>query len=340
MAQLVWKVNAIHSFLVHPDKGADEQTTIGGTQVKGENRLVEMLTAVFMAAPDECKHDIYFLPNEAGEQKNDCRDLLLAHLGTPSKGNGLKLAQRLQSVTTHRSKLGLMFILVGSKGSSKRIVVSRFPADHGILADESETNLNVEFVERVFMQSATAYKSAVYEGTSDAHFWKGRAVDKQINSEVSVANYWIRDFLKSDFAVTGAAGTRRFAVNLRAAITDADTVAIKQELSSLAQLLPNMEGKIKNTAQILDDYHVSAAAALLIRNQFPSEKLYLESFKFTAEEFLQHIAFRSVELDNGALLTAPASGFDDVFTRQQTGNQVRFSTVGSIVDDKLRKTKS
>jgi hypothetical protein len=246
----------------------------------------------------------------------------------------------LQSVTTNRSKLGLMFIIVGSKGALKRIVVSRFPADHGILADEKEANLDVKFVERVFMQSATAYKSAVYEGTSDAHFWKGRAVDKQINSDVSVANYWIRDFLKSDFAVTGAAGTRRFAVSLRAAIAAADTVATKQELSSLAQLLPNMEGHVKNTKQILDDFHVSPAAALLVREQFPNEKIYLESFKFTADEFRQHIAFRSVELDNGALLTASASGFDDVFTRQKTGNQVRFSTVGSVIDDKLRKTKS
>jgi hypothetical protein len=334
------KVQAIHSFLVHPDKGAEKQTMIGGTRVTGTNRLVEMLTDVFTAAPEECKHDIYFLPNDAGEQKNECRDLLLAYVNGPSKANGLKLAQRLQSVTTHRSKLGLMFVIVGRKDALKRIVVSRFPADHGILADEKDANLNVEFVERVFMQSATAYKSAVYEGTSDAHFWKGRAIDKQINSDVSVANYWIRDFLKSDFAVTGAAGTRRFAVSLRDAIAAADTVATKQELSSLAQLLPNMEGHIKNTAQILDDFHVSPAAALLIRNQFPNEKVYLESFKFTAEEFRQHIAFRSVELDNGALLTASATAFDDVFTRQQTGNQMRFSTVGSVIDDKLRKTKS
>ena len=167
------------------------------------------------------------------------------------------------------------------------------------------------------MQSATAYKSAVYEGSADAHFWKGRAVDKQINSDLSVANYWIRDFLKSDFAVTGAAGTRRFALGLRAAIGAADSVALKQELSSLAQLLPNMNGNVRNTAQILDDYHVSPAAVLLVRNQFPNEKVYLESFKFTSDEFGQHVAFRSIELNNGAVLTASASDFDDVFTQQK-----------------------
>ena len=46
-------LEVIHSFLVHPDEGAEAQTTIGGTEVKGKNRLVDMLTGVFMAAPDE-----------------------------------------------------------------------------------------------------------------------------------------------------------------------------------------------------------------------------------------------------------------------------------------------
>jgi hypothetical protein len=300
-----------------------------------------MLTAVFQAAPDECKHDIFFVHNEAGAQQNDCRDLVIGYLEKPTKVNGLKLAKRLQSVTTHRSRLGLLFLMVGVSGSAKRLVISRFPADHGILADEHDDDLDVEFVERVFMKSATAYKSAFYEGKAEGQFWKGRAVDKQINSELSVANYWIRDFLKSDFAVTGAAGTRRFAIGLRSAIAAADSVAIKQELSSLAQLIPNMDGKVKAAAEILQDYHVSSGAASLIREQFPSDKVFSESFKFVADEFHQHIAYRSVELNNGALLTAPAMQFDQVFARQeQTGHQVRFSTVGEVVDDKLRKTKS
>jgi hypothetical protein len=333
-------VNVIHSYLVHPDKGADTQTTIGGTEVKGKSRLIDMLTRIFTAAPGECKHDIFFTPNAAGEQQNDCRDLLLGYINKPTRGHGLAIAKRLQSVTTHRSKLGLLFVMLGSKGKHKRLVVSRFPADHGILADENESELDVHFVERVFMQSASAYKSAVYEGSADAHFWKGKAVDKQINSDVSVANYWIRDFLRSDFAVTGAAGTRRFAVSLRSAIAKADTVAVKQELSSLAHLLPNMDGKVKSSSQILEDYSLSPAAALLVRQQFPNEKVFLESFKFGADEFAQHVAFRSVELNNGAVLTAAANEFNEVFTQQKTGNQVRFSTVGEIVDDKLRKTKA
>jgi hypothetical protein len=335
------KVEAIHSFLVHPDKASETQTAIRGTKVAGEGPLLSMLTAIFDVAPDECRHDIMFL-HTGGKQQNDCRDLLIAYVTAPSKPNGLKIAQRLQSVTTHRSGLGLMFLMLGRKGTLSRIVVSRFPADHGILANEEEATLSVEFVERVFMKSATAYKSAVYEGTSiDAHFWTGRAIDKQINSDITVANYWIREFLKSDFAVTGAAGTRRFAVALRSAIGAADTMTTKQELASLAQLLPNLEGQVRSAAQLIGDFHLSPQAAKLVRDQFPNEKTYHEQFKFTAAEFVQHVAYRSVELDNRALMTAPANEFDKVFSRQELAesDQVRFSTVGRVVDERLRKSK-
>lgn len=253
-------IDSIHSFLVHPDKSAEKQTHIRGTSVSGKNRLVEMLSDVFHAAPVECKHDIHFVHDEKGDQKNVCRDLVIAYRNSASKANGLKLARRLQTVTTHRSGLGLFFLVRGGKGPMKRVMLSRFPADHGILANEEGQSLTVEFVERVFMKSATAYKSAVYEGTSDGQFWVGRAIDKQINDTLTLANYWIRDFLKSEFSLTGAAGTRRFAVNLRSAIGAVDSVVVKQELSSLARLVINLNGKVKSPSQIITDFSISVPA--------------------------------------------------------------------------------
>lgn len=335
------KVDAIHSFLVHPDKAADKQTTIRGTAVTGKSRLVEMLTGVFHAAPHECKHDIHFVHDESGDQQNVCRDLVIAYRDSASKANGLKIAQRLQKVTTHRSGLGLFFLVRGSKGSQKRVMLSRFPADHGILANEEGHSLTVEFVERVFMKSATAYKSAVYEGTNDASFWVGRAIDKQINDTLTLANYWIRDFLMSEFSLTGAAGTRRFAINLRNAIAAVDDVAVKQELASLARLAINLEGKVKSPFQIAGDFSISPAAVGAMRQQFPSDKLFEETFTFTKAEFVDHIAFRSIELDTSVLLTAPTETFEQLIKQEPAAgtNQVRFTTVGKVVDEKLRKSK-
>ena len=64
------------------------------------------------------------------------------------------------------------------------------------------------------MKSASSYKAVAYEDTSmHAGFWTGKAVDRQITSRIlELSEYWIFHFLKYNFQVTPAAGTRRLAV--------------------------------------------------------------------------------------------------------------------------------
>jgi hypothetical protein len=64
-----------------------------------------------------------------------------------------------------------------------------------------------------------------------------------------------------------------------------------------------------------------------------------DRFRFDAAEFAKHLAYKQVELDNGAILTAPADRFDAVFERTQRRQQETFSTTGAVVDQRLRKTK-
>jgi hypothetical protein len=334
-------IQMIHSFLVHPDKGVQEQTPIKGTRVTGEGELVQMLRAIYNAAPEECKYEISFLPKD-GMQQNPCRDLFLAYIREPNKRNGQAIAARLQQFTTHRSGLGLLFLIQGREKADNRFVVSRFPADNGILAEENQETLSVKFIERIFMKSATAYKSAVYEGGSfDADFWIGKAIDKQINSDITISDYWIRSFLASDFAVTGARGTRRLAAALRDAMNQTDDLEVKQELAAAARLAPNLEGHVTSAAQFADEFHLSPLARDAFREPLRQGRLFNEQFQFTSAEFLAHLSFRSVELDNGAVLTASTAHFDHVFNREaMPDNQaIRFTTSGRIVNDKLRKAK-
>jgi hypothetical protein len=334
-------VEVIHSFLVHPDKGGPTQTAIKGTRVTKAGPLLSLLTDIFLLSANEYPHEIIFNHAPNGTQQNDCRDLFVGYVSDPSHANGLRIAQRLQSVTTHRSKLGLAFVMLGRQGTRRRLVVSRFPIGHGITASEKPTKLDVKFVE-VFLREAAAFKSVMYEGTSTtAHFWTGRALDRQINNEQNVAQYWIRDFLASDFSLTSAAGTKRFALALKAAIGSTEDIATKQQLSSLATLVPNVNTQVRSAAQLMADFHASPEAVAIVRQQFANDAMFDEQFQFSSEEFSRHLAYRSVELDNRGTLTAPADIFDDVFT-QEPGAQVdsvRFSTDGKIVDDKLRKTK-
>ena len=53
------------------------------------------------------------------------------------------VAERLQSVTTGRSGLGLLFLINGREGGTQKTVVSRFPAEQGVLAEEKGNSLTM-----------------------------------------------------------------------------------------------------------------------------------------------------------------------------------------------------
>lgn len=94
------------------------------------------------------------------------------------------------------------------------------------------------------MKSAKAYKAVMYEGTSlENGFWAGKAVDRQIRSAgVRTPNYWISDFLGSDFRTTAQQGTRRLAVALSEAVWKSQDLAVKRELVAASTLAKALSG--------------------------------------------------------------------------------------------------
>jgi hypothetical protein len=339
------EIASIHSFLVHPGKHDENPHDINGASVPMSGLLFDMLKRVFDKAEEECQHNIAFLPGDDGKQINECRDGLLAYIKSCDLTHGREIAKRLQSVTTHRSRLGLLFLMTGQNKGETKIVLSRFPADSGILAEEKEKGLTVEFLERIFMKSATSYKAAVYSGRSVAKdFWRGQAVDKQINSSESyISDYWIKDFLRSDFLTPGEAGTRRLAIAVRDAMNRSTDTHVKEDIAALHHLMAGMPKRVVNAKGILDQFHVSPATQEEIKKHFPRAKLFDENFQFVPTEFLKHVSLQTVELDNGGLLTAATERFNDIFKRESvdaSDDIVRFSTQGKIVDQRFRKGAS
>ncbi len=336
-------IDRIHSFLVHPSKGEDEKPKIGGTQVPTTGKLYEMLNQIFERAVAECDIAVAFTPNENGQQQNDCRDDLVSYLFDPSIANGRRIAGRLQDVTTHRSGLGLLFLLGGTAGRLKRLVVSRFPADQGIIAEENQQQLSVEFLERVFMKSAKAYKSAVYESDSPSHgFWDGRAIDRQVSGPRELSDYWIYDFLSSELLTTGPAGTKRLAVAYRQAIAESESLPVRRELVAAATVMAGQGGRVASGREFVDRMGLSDDAASALQQQLPRADLMDEVFEFDRDEFEKHVLYRFVQLDNGAMLLAENREFDDVFERSRVDgdeNVERFSTEGRIVDERVRKSR-
>jgi hypothetical protein len=335
-------IQRIHTFLVHVGKGVDTEPEIGGTSVPLSGKLFVLLESIYSKSEQECDIDIAFRPSASGAQRNPCRDLILGYLDDCTLDNGRLLATRLEEMTDGRSGLGLLFLIFGKEGRDHKIIISRFPTDTAILADEKRRSLTVEFLERVFMKSATSYKAVLYRDSSlQSGFWTGKAVDRQINNRnISLSNYWISDFLGSDFSVTPAAGTRRLAIALQNAAKRSG-LDVKTEIIAAVTLAGSLRGKRTSITEFEQRFALSADARAAIRKELKSPRLADERFQFDRDEFDALVGYRSVELDNGAMMTAQSSEFDQVFHPEvidETNREVRFSTEGRIVNQKLKKT--
>lgn len=336
-------LTSIHSFLVPPGKHLDPQPVVSGTAVPGSGALHNMLAELFARAPRECDIQVVFRPDSEGRQQNECRNRLEAFARGPSVPAGRAVAERLQRVTTRRSGLGLLFLLVGSaSGGRHTLVISRFPAEEGVVAQEEASRLSVEFIERVFMKNAKAYKSAIYSTESlQAGFLEGRAIDRQLSGPRDLSEYWIGEFLESELRTTGPAGTRRLAEALREAVKASTDPDLKQELVSAAQLVRGQHGHTRSARTILRRLGLSQPATTAVESSFPRPELLNESFRFDAVEFARHVLYRTVELDNGAMLMAEDARFGAVFlTEPLVGEgRIRYTTEGAVVDQRFRKTK-
>jgi hypothetical protein len=184
-------LETIFSFLTYPKKGKSEEAAAAGVQIPlDDGKLCSMLGGIFDSAHKQC--DVQVMFTSAGErQENQVRSDLIALLKKPTVASALPLATRLEQSTTGTSGMGLLFTCIGKDGANTRVVLSRFPADEGIVAERGTDRLTVQFVDQVFLKSAYSYKAATYLSTGKPdELWFGHVVDKQINhGNKSVSDY-------------------------------------------------------------------------------------------------------------------------------------------------------
>lgn len=332
------KLSSVFGYLVAPNTKAE---AIRGAAIPMNGRFYQLLKKLFLDSLNECKHDIAFLPEEDGSQKNHCRSLFLEHIFDPSLENGHSIAARLLGEVDGRAGSGLVFLMVGEAGKKKRFVVSRFPADFGILARGQQNKLVVELVEEVFLKNASSYKSAVYEGSNKtSDFWTGRAIDKQVNHDFPISAYWITGFLLSDFATTGKRGTERLAVAIKKAVNKSKNLEVKEELAAAVRLAKGKTGnKVTSPARFARQMGLSEASVVELKSNLHAS-LWEEEFRFVPDIFHAHVAFHSIRLSNGAILSAESEDFPKVFQMvhsSDAGKEVVVTTRGTIVDERLRK---
>jgi hypothetical protein len=312
--------------------------------LKLSGRLFDMLNEIFERAELECDIPIRFAMAEDGSQNNEARDFIISFIENPGLPTGEALANRMRDFTTQKSGLALLFIISGTEGNDKKVVLSRFPADEGIVVEQGKKGLQVEYIERVFMKNKRFYKAAIYRGNSlKGDFWDGLAVDKQIDKlSGDAANYWIFDFLDSDFITTSKSGTRRLANAFRSATSKTNDLAVKKELVAASTLVHNLKGRKTSIEAVIQRFNLTEAAKEILSKQVSHPGLLEEKFLLDGEEYSQHAAYTSIELDNNAVLAAPQEDFEKYFSKENVDgdpDKVRFTIEGKITDEKIKGKK-
>jgi hypothetical protein len=335
------EVLSVRSFFVHPSKNETKSKKVTSTLVPKGNQVFSMMEALFQKSDKECVINVVLTPTKDGKQKNAFKELLINYSKNQNEFNGLKIAEALQCVTTHKSGLGLLFLLHGSENGKTKLVLSRFAADEGISATETKDKLSVEFVKNIFMKNALTYKSAMFEGSANlTHITGGKAIDKQMNGHGdNIAHYWITHFLQCSLQTTAATGSNRLATRIKDAISFSKNADVKSEIIAAASLLKNVNAQPLSGELFCKQYTLSADAKEIVKKAFKSDVLFTESFIFDATEFEKVLSYKSMELSNGALISANAFLFNDVFIvkRSKNDDSVHVTTFGKIVNENLSK---
>lgn len=332
-------LQTINAFLVRPGKGVTNPEPIAGNDIPLDGAIYDMLSKIFDDDPQSRDFEITFKMSESGEQQNDCRDLCVLYCSKPGLENGLLLAKRLQDVSDNRPGIGLLFILHGTRGINSRLLIARFPADQAILAEVGDSGLGLEFLQQVFIKRMAAYKAVLFDDrVSSKMYWKGIATDKQAGGAAeNISHYWLEDFLTADFSETPAHATKRLADALKAAVKSLANISAKSEITSAVNLASNaLDGKVTSIAKFCDHFGFSQEVKSMIQKSLAKPALFERSFKFDAQEFKGRLPYRTDELSNGAMITAPAENFEDIIEVEKIDDgAVRYSTTSTIKDHKM-----
>jgi hypothetical protein len=332
-------IKRAYSFIAPIGKGDSNLRidTRQGTTITVNTNVFRLIERVLDRSGKDCNVPVAFTPQN-GRQENPVRTMVIELIRNPNLTQCLPLVRRLASYTTNVSGIGLVFFIVAEDDSNSVLLISRFPAEHGITTERSERRLTVEYVENVFMRTSYRYKAVLYRGRSlNTGFWDGFAVDKQIaQAKKELSDYWVRDFLASELKLTPERGSEVLAKLIKDTIAATQNVAIAQQLLSCVNLIENLNGKNLSVKSFCNRFGLGENIQTELISRLPNKSMADKQFIFNQDEFKKHARYRTVYLDNDAILSAPADRFEGVWRQEDEYDKTKFSTIGKVKEQKIR----
>lgn len=117
---------------------------------------------------------------------------------------------------------------------------------------------------------------------------------------------------------------------------------VKEELIAASRLARGLGGQSISIIGFAERFNLSKEARGALISELKNPEIANEVFQLDVAEFGNFVAYRSVELDNGALMTAKASEFEKIFDKKyEDGSKknVVYTTKGKVIDDKLKSQR-
>jgi len=155
----------------------------------------------------------------------------------------------------------------------------------------------------------------------------------------SGTNYWIREFLRSDYKTNPEVGSRRIAQAVKAASKNTNlSTDIKEEIAAVHSLLKGMDGEVISPAGLCKRFALGKEASDAILSEIKPPRLRIDEFAFQYSAYAKIAKFRVISLNNDVRLAAPADSFaDNVAVSDPSDDGSRtYTTVGKKTDDYIR----
>lgn len=291
-----------------PPYDAKEQPKVLETEIlKTVSKTTDYLFKIFDASIDESKVEITF--NSDGNQNNEIRNLVLSiaqKVKVPDKKKyAEQLAQALYVITDERNGRGLFTVIVGKKGPSTRLVLSRFKGDEGLV--NRGKKLLIDYMSEVFTTKSNHYKLAVFqEIVSDKSFWKGYSVDKQLSasSMKSISLFWVEKFLNARTALTSAQGTMQFSKAIKAMLLKTTMLEEQEEIISG---VVNLRSKVNMKISIADfcEKYLSQETAEKLKAEVRNDDFFNSVFDIDNEIYRKEFGKTVLSIQDGITAYVP-----------------------------------
>lgn len=335
-------ISKVFCYLSPVGKGIEPfpSNEIRSFEIVSSDQMWTKLEDVIKHIDKTCEIDMKFI-SDGSKQKNETRDEIINLMREKTLEKGIPLIERLSKNTDKSCKIGLVFIVLGKNDRKDFILIARYPSEEGIVL--KRTN-QVEVVKNVFLKNSHRYKLAFFEDESlQGGFWKGKAVDKQINDSANlklISNYWIKDFLNCELELTEAQGNKLLGRALRKILNDETTTETDKDIiNSIASAAKLLNGKTKSINSFLTNLSISDDNRNRIIGALPSQAVAEQMFKFNSEIINGEYNLKALYLSNGGIVMAPTDSFDKVFTTEtvdtETG-EVSITTEGIIQKQTIR----